>query len=52
MVDEKLHCSLSGMLRDDLSLGWKWGRTGDLWALPACSPEGLIAGVAVSGNRC
>lgn len=28
MVDEKLHCSLSGVLRDDLSLGWKWGRTG------------------------
>ena len=24
-VDEKLHCSLSGVLRDDLSLGWKWG---------------------------
>lgn len=27
-ADEKLHCSWSGLLPDDLSLGWEWGRTG------------------------
>lgn len=27
-ADEKLHCSWSGLLPDDLSLGWEWERTG------------------------
>lgn len=25
-VDEKLHCPLSGVLQDNLSLDWKWRR--------------------------
>ena len=33
-ADEKLHCSWLGLLPDDLSLGWEWGRTGWPRGLP------------------